>query len=271
MDRSGPRRNRSVYNYAALNKKGFQSLRPVRVKSHVKRKIGAPSPGSGNWRVELLKEAEGLHLGHNNNREPVTGDTIGKGDNGLFSPVGFCTPSDLDTIGDTVSESEVTNYISLQVDMDLEERKPALQQSIASLKQKVEEQEDDELCQLMEEERQLKAKLHQGEGSAPGTGGNVNKIHTEKLAIKDESSSAQTELQNLTGLKFDMTGFLGSDLNARPSELKGVYSLAEREAQAVEQGAREVNWSSRRGAMRKKGHRTLWTQTRVTPMTRWRW
>ena len=54
MDRSGPRRNRSVYNYAALNKKGFQSLRPVRVKSRVKRKIGAPSPGSGNWRVELL-------------------------------------------------------------------------------------------------------------------------------------------------------------------------------------------------------------------------
>ena len=179
-----------------------------------------------------------MHLGHNNNREPATGDTIGKGDNGLFSPVGFCTPSGLDTIGDTVSESEVTNYISLQVDMDLEERKRALRQSIASLKQKVEEQEDDELCQLMEVERQLKAKLHQGEGLAPGTGGNVNKIHTEKLAIKDESSRAQAELQNLIGLKFDMTGFLGSDLNARPSELKGVYSLAEREAQAVAQAKR---------------------------------
>ena len=47
------------YDYASLNRKGLQSLRAVKTKSRVKvvkSKETPCTPGSGNWRVELLEK-----------------------------------------------------------------------------------------------------------------------------------------------------------------------------------------------------------------------
>ena len=100
--------------------------------------------------------------------------------------------------------------------MDLEQKKRALQQSIANLKQKVEEQEDEELRQLMEEERLLKVKLQTGEGGSAGNASAAFKNVQQKVNAENESGKAQAELQNLTGLKFDMTGILGTSLVLAP-------------------------------------------------------
>ena len=52
------RRNKSKHDYAALNKRGLQSAKSVKIKSKVKSKVVknrelCATPGSGDWRVEL--------------------------------------------------------------------------------------------------------------------------------------------------------------------------------------------------------------------------
>ena len=110
MDRTAPRRNRLVHNYAAVNHKGFQSLRPIRIKSRVKRRVGAPSPGSGDWHIELLKDTDMLNFNHDNAGHVTVDDPLSELNNGGFQP-GMCTPH-LHTIVNTASESELTNIIS---------------------------------------------------------------------------------------------------------------------------------------------------------------
>ena len=45
--------------------------------------------------------------------------------------------------------------------------------------------------------------------------------------VNSVPSDVATSLQNLTGVKFDMSGFIGEDVGAKRSEIDSVLSLAE--------------------------------------------
>ena len=57
------RRNKSKHDYTTLNKRGLQSVKvKSKIKSKLMRKRDLPvTPGSGDWRVELLNSMTRTH------------------------------------------------------------------------------------------------------------------------------------------------------------------------------------------------------------------
>ena len=235
---SVPRTRRSkstIHNYANLSKRGLQSLNPVRVKARVKsaksvkKKQGMASPASssGDWRVELLDKhdkQEGLPL-------PVNSDSHGKHDKGLNGdrvaqmgsrgegPVLEHKGPGNSTVTRDLNKQNVDGGLCLefQKSMSLEEKKRAVRESIAQLQQQVtQQQEDEELRALLDEERKLREQLA-GNGTTQANKGNV-----VKNSARQGSSDMLVTLQNLTGVTFDMSGFVDDN---RP-KIKNVDDLS---------------------------------------------
>ena len=236
-----------MYNYANLNKRGFQSVRQKRVKSRLgvlekskEFETGVNmlvSPGSGVWWVSPLFGSDSdvgqatpkrVHT-----QSPITGTSdsvecirtqwtpIQNGNNGCNKGAKQSSLKVGQQKKRVSSTRETNNQAHNQLLLDLleagtanmtslEQKKKALKESIASLRQRVQEQEDEELRELMEEERKLKLKLKEKQG-----------VKSSKVGSKGQG------LQNLAGIKFDMTGFMADKTGADSHEINDIFSLTE--------------------------------------------
>ena len=140
-----------------------------------------------------------------------------------------------------VHDSNDIIHLVLQRAMVNEDRKRALRESITNLKQIQEKEEDEELRVLMAEEealcsrlnagtnagsgKQSKAKIaHKSQCEKPGMGSTeVSKDNESVNLIKDMTAS----LQNLTGVKFDMSGFLNEGVKGKHADVKNVTHFVE--------------------------------------------
>ena len=132
-----------------------------------------------------------------------------------------------------VTENNLTETLDLQKSMStLEERKQALRQRVAALRKQVQQEEDEEFKQLQREEEELLKKLNKQserkeKPSKAGNGG--SNIMGETCKVSNSSGlDAQNELKNLTGVTFDMSGFIGDNMGAGQEEVNDLLLLTEK-------------------------------------------
>ena len=89
----------------------------------------------------------------------------------------------------------------------------------------MEEKEDKDLQELQELEQLLKRKLSQGDMKG-GDRGSRNTI--KKLDQGGPVNSLQANMQNSTGLKFDMTGFLQDNRMTSVDEVNNILNIADK-------------------------------------------
>ena len=153
-------------------------------------------------------------------------------------------------------------HLVLQSNMANEERKKAIRDNIARMKRELQQKEEDEELQaLLREEEELKAKL----AGKPGPSGSQSKTGTlydlnefvQSNAKPTSNSDSKTSkvgnsndgltgpnpitdpvasLQNLTGIKFDMLGFLDGTGSKKSNENKNVATFVEDERAGMSKG-----------------------------------
>ena len=205
---------RATHDYASLNRKGMQSLRTDKTKSRIKllkNKKEVSSPGSGKWTVEEVDNhgkysKHGKHVPgdspHFSRHQGVNNEAI----ESIVTPSRAISECEAEVKGSAGSELQADMSSVFQIKMSMEQRKKVVWESIAELQRQIDEQQEDkELKQLMEEEARLQQLLAQPTGAAGKTGNNGNKC---KSNINMQGSDIMSTLQELTGVKFDMSGFL---------------------------------------------------------------
>ena len=132
-------------------------------------------------------------------------------------------------------------YSVLQRNMSREDKKHELRKSIAQLRRQLQEKEEgEELKALMEEEEALRVQLAGPSKASMGkTSSKISKSgkndqngkkslkHTDSIDDKQSVADAATNLQSLTGVKFDMSGFLGEETGAKKHEVDSIMSLSD--------------------------------------------
>ena len=254
-------------NYAILNKRGFQLLKPSRVKSRIRKKV-LQSPGSGVWTVtDSPSVVNHWSEDEHDNGGPASHlhDTVipvhtsvnamqqwehlkqwgeqFKKDGSNLNQIKPREPSKRTKAPFLFSHTELN--MSDGNCILREERKKALRETIAALKRQVDEQEEDkELQQLMWEEQELRDRLNKDAPSKIRIDGNHDKCNettnrgssgkAQKVEKKDPSPVQV--LHNLTGVKFDMSGFLPEEVGTKDHEFNEVVTLSEHKATKSRKG-----------------------------------
>ena len=264
------RKAKSKHDYASLNKKGFLSAKTVKIKSKTKaskRRDLPMTPGSGDWRVELLDKYDvneqnvdtlvnvestpqaPIHYeqqksGNKDNRR------VNKGVKKLSSALSLTqckkivSPSALPPLSPLAHDSTDIIHLVLQKNMSREDKKREVHERIAQLKRQLQEKEEyKELRVLMKEEEELKLKLAgvmatattssaaEKSASKATVGENQQCKNDTKLNqrcnLNQSALDAAANLQSLTGVKFDMLGFLHDDTGVKKLEVENIMSIAE--------------------------------------------
>ena len=133
----------------------------------------------------------------------------------------------------------IASNLALQTDgMSQDDEKRRLRASIAELKQQVQRQqqaaqEDEKLRQLRREHEALQEQLQVGTSEGMGISDFKHcekSSKPQKSVVKsgNESMTQQAErLQALTGVKFDMTGFINKNTRASPEEIDSVLRIVD--------------------------------------------
>ena len=110
----------------------------------------------------------------------------------------------------------------------LEERKKALRDNIAKLQQQVAAEEDEELKELMELESSLKRKLSSTDSGSGNTNKDKRNKVKEKNSFRNSDKAKGIDLQSLSGIKFDMTGFLKDTAAAKADEVNDILNFSDK-------------------------------------------
>ena len=257
------RRSRGVLNYALLNRKGFQSVEVKKSKSKLKTKKAGSAPTSpqGKVKVNFKDFVTPLITNKGSIPPPESGSVASCANSSANSEIKFkgqhgkgvnpfslvsADLASLNPLNDSLEFNDETSELQIE-NHNMEEKKRRLRESIAMLQHKVKEQEEDsEMQQLMKLEAQLRQKL--ADGSPPVEASTSSKSKSSKKRVKNGvthkgtpkrilknltkqsvcENDPQADLQNLTGIKFDMEGFIKKNVDANTAELTDVLKLAEK-------------------------------------------
>ena len=116
-------------------------------------------------------------------------------------------------------------------DMSCEERKQAAREHITALHKQVQEREEDkELQQLLPEEEELHKKLSKAPATASGSKDGCGMSNTSLSSHSSNKADAATEaekLKALTGVQFDMSGFVNKNAGANMAEVDSIFKFTE--------------------------------------------
>ena len=130
-----------------------------------------------------------------------------------------------------ISKKKVTLVSSTGMAQSLEERKRILKEEVAALRKQVQqrEDEDEEMRQLLEEQRELKRKLSSNIAS-PIQSKKFKRSNKKPERNNSVKNNPCDELQSLAGLSFDMSGFMNSADDPSVNEVNKVISFADKKA-----------------------------------------
>ena len=230
VSRSAPASPKGPGKEWAENNRGKKGPQMEKTKKKAKSKKGNDH-GEGQ-QVET-REQSGVQRGNakvNNGKEC---------DNGECERNGYeceTTEALLQTVSDTLKhlnshQDQGNNYLNLNVTgqtspvVEMESRKKNLLASIANLKQQLKnkEEEDQELQELIKQEAELKRKLSQSEPVKVTQSSKKGEVNLDGASL----------LQNMTGIKFDMSGNLGEECDIHRKEVDEFISIADSRVKKV--------------------------------------